>query len=203
MNNLNKSNLHLSFYQFGPLIGRYSIPDYITKELHNRGTKNKVDISPNLAGHIKNEKGYSNKDREWFLDQTQNIFLNYVNELQKRISIPSVYKHINLRDLWINFMKDGEYNPPHNHGGEISFVVYTSVPKEIISENRDFKGRGCGPGGIQFLYGETSKHYSSELAFTPETGTMFVFPATLRHYVAPFKSKVIRTSVSGNLYGQL
>ena len=75
--------------------------------------------------------------------------------------------------------------------------------KEIISENRDFKGRGCGPGGIQFLYGETSKHYSSELAFTPETGTMFVFPATLRHYVAPFKSKVIRTSVSGNLYGQL
>ena len=33
----------------------------------------------------------------------------------------------------------------------------------------------------------------------PKTGDIFIFPASLKHYVYPFKSKVTRISVSGNL----
>ena len=33
----------------------------------------------------------------------------------------------------------------------------------------------------------------------PETGMFYMFPALLQHWVCPFKSKVTRISVSGNL----
>ena len=36
-------------------------------------------------------------------------------------------------------------------------------------------------------------------AIKPQTGDMFMFPALLQHWVCPFKSKVTRISVSGNL----
>ena len=49
---------------------------------------------------------------------------------------------MNLDKLWINFMKKGEFNPVHDHSGNISFVIYTSVPKEILMENKNFKGKG-------------------------------------------------------------
>jgi hypothetical protein len=33
----------------------------------------------------------------------------------------------------------------------------------------------------------------------PKTGDMYIFPATLKHWVFPFKSLVTRVSVSGNI----
>ena len=33
----------------------------------------------------------------------------------------------------------------------------------------------------------------------PEVGDMFIFPAALKHWVIPFKSDVVRVSVSGNV----
>lgn len=31
-------------------------------------------------------------------------------------------------------MKANEFNPPHDHSGDLSFVLYPSVPQEIIDE---------------------------------------------------------------------
>ena len=95
-------------------------------------------------------------------------------------------------------MKKGEFNPIHHHTGDISFVIYTEVPNELIIENKNFKGIGSGPGTINFLHGEMSKSYKTEYNMLPSTGDMFIFPASLRHYVPPFKSECVRSSVSGN-----
>ena len=38
------------------------------------------------------------------------------------------------------------------------------------------------------------------MSFFPEEGDMFIFPAWLKHWVAPFKSKCTRISVSGNVH---
>ena len=35
--------------------------------------------------------------------------------------------------------------------------------------------------------------------YRPKTGDMIIFPALLQHWVVPFKSKVTRISVSGNM----
>ena len=54
-------------------------------------------------------------------------------------------------------------------------------------------------GGLTFIYGEGPRSYISHHSFVPEEGDMFIFPATLKHWVFPFKSDCVRISVSGNV----
>ena len=106
-----------------------------------------------LAGHIEKENEFDLEDKNWFLKNTNNIFSEYINSLQSNSfdqTRPPV-QSINLEKLWINFMKKGEFNPLHDHTGDISFVIYTSVPNEILINN-NFKGKGSGPGCISFSW---------------------------------------------------
>ena len=199
MNQINKINkIEFSFYQFGPILVKYKLNNEFINTLLTKGTKSNIDISSKLAGHIDNEKEFSKQDIEWFLNETQEIFLNYVEYLKKNSLKNSNVKTVSLKKLWINFMKKGEFNPIHHHTGDISFVIYTEVPDELKIENKNFKGIGSGPGTINFLHGEMSNSYKTEYNMLPSTGDMFIFPASLRHYVPPFKSDCVRSSVSGN-----
>ena len=199
MNQINKiKKINLSFYQFGPILAKYKLNEEFITTLLNKGTKSNIDISSKLAGHIDNEKEFPKQDKDWFLNETQEIFLNYLEYLKiNSLKKPNI-KTLSLKKLWINFMKKGEFNPIHHHTGDISFVIYTEVPNELIIENKNFKGIGSGPGTINFLHGEMSDSYKTEYNMLPSTGDMFIFPASLRHYVPPFKSDCLRSSVSGN-----
>ena len=61
------------------------------------------------------------------------------------------------------------------------------------------KGKSSGPGGISFLYGEGNRQAITYQAYFPEEKDFFIFPAWLKHWVAPFMSDVERVSVSGNI----
>ena len=50
---------------------------------------------------------------------------------------------------------------------------------------------------IWINYQKQGETYQS---FFPEEGDIFIFPAWLKHWVAPFKSDVTRISVSGNVH---
>ena len=73
------------------------------------------------------------------------------------------------------------------------------MPKELIEERKKYKGRSAGPGGLTFIDGEGPRSYISQHSFFPEEGDMFIFPASLKHWVFPFKSDCVRISVSGNV----
>jgi hypothetical protein len=114
------------------------------------------------------------------------------------------YGGLELTSLWINFMKSGDFNPPHMHTQHISFVLYTSDTSGLDEEVEAFKGTGPAPGNIIFTYGENSYKYAPDWNIrnhhqAPKMGDLYIFPALLKHWVAPFKSNVERVSVSGNL----
>ena len=67
-------------------------------------------------------------------------------------------------------------------------------------ENASYKGKSCGPGGIQFVYGDGPIDCVTYQSFMPEENDMYIFPAWLKHWVAPYKSDCIRISVSGNVH---
>lgn len=198
MNNINKKEI-LQIYQFGPILAKYKLEDNFIQELYKRGKKTSKDYSHQLAGHINKENEFDLKDRQWFFQNTNQLFLQYVELLKTRSLKKKNFNSIELTSLWINFMKNGEFNPIHHHIGDVSFVIYASVPKDIIDEKKNFKGRGVGPGTISFLYGEEADSYTSHYNFLPQKGMMFMFPASLRHFVPPFKSDVTRVSISGNI----
>ena len=82
----------------------------------------------------------------------------------------------------------------------MSFVIYLSIPDKLKKENKKYTGRSCGPGGIQFMYGEGPRDAVTYMSHFPEEGDMFIFPAWLKHWVSPYKSNCVRVSVSGNIH---
>jgi hypothetical protein len=85
-------------------------------------------------------------------------------------------------------------------GGKLSFVIYLSIPEKLKEENKAYKGKSCGPGGIQFLYGDGPRDCITYMSYMPKDGDMFIFPAWLKHWVSPFNSDCVRISVSGNVH---
>ena len=77
------------------------------------------------------------------------------------------------------------------------------MPEKLIEEQKAYKGKSCGPGGIQFLYGEGDRQAITYMSQMPQTGDMYMFPAWLKHYVSPFKSDITRISVSGNVHDKI
>ena len=103
---------------------------------------------------------------------------------------------------WINYMKAGEFNPPHNHPlGQFSMVIYLQIPKELVKEYEETKDdhNSEGPGAICFQYGERLPFNICRYWRMPTEGMLIVFPAWLQHYVHSFTSNVERISVSGNI----
>lgn len=186
---------------FGPYVMILSLPQHITTTLHTEGLKKLESFNHGLAGHLNHQYQYDESSKNWFYQELSPVFNKFReqhNLFHNFKNLPSVKLEAN--NLWINFMQAGDYNPVHIHDGDISFVVFVDVPKELEEERNNFAGQpGNEPGSLYFQYAFTPGIGSGSYTHHPKTGDMIIFPAKLQHWVSPFKSKVQRISVSGNL----
>jgi len=195
------TNVKSTHMNWGPFVMKTKLPDYIIKKLKTEGKKAKESYNHALAGHLKNQFLYPQQVQEWFYTEIHPIIQAYRNGHCKFHGIEELNVDLQADDLWVNFMEPGDFNPVHTHGGDYSFVVFVDVPKELKKEQREFEGTSGKPGALMFEYTQQARPRWATTGTTvlPETGDMFMFPALLQHWVAPFKSNVTRISVSGNL----
>jgi uncharacterized protein (TIGR02466 family) len=187
------------FYYWGPLLYHTEITEeHINKikSLCNNNKNIKNDVRKELAGHIKEEYSIDKHD-------FSKIISSYLNEYQNAFNhwYGVKLKSLEVTSTWVNFMKAGEFNPPHIHTEcDLSCVIYLDIPEELKKENEQYLGtlNKGGPGSISFLYGEDNDHIISMVNSFPKKGDFFIFPRTLKHFVFPFKSNVERISVSSN-----
>ena len=186
---------------WGPYVMRTKLPNYIIKKLKIEGTKAKVSYNKSLAGHLDNQFLYPENVQQWFYNEIHPIIQAYRNGHCKFHGIEELNVELRADDLWVNYMQPGDFNPVHTHGGDYSFVLFLEVPKQLKKEQEKFEGTSVKPGALMFEYTQQAKPRWATTGSTikPETGDMFIFPALLQHWVCPFKSKVTRISVSGNL----
>ena len=191
------------FYYWGPLLYRNRISKDIISEMLIRGNKSNLDFRPNLAGILEKEKEYSIEDKIFFAQAMSPLLADYRLAYQHYYGSECIENKVfQLEDLWINYMYPGDYNPLHTHTDTLSFVIYLQMPDAIKKEYDNYRSvsnKGSGPGAIHFLYGQNCPEFINARHFFPEEGDIFIFPAGLYHTVAPFKSDVIRISLSGNL----
>ena len=194
-------NIRYTHMNWGPFVLKTKLPDYIIKELLIQGKKTKQSYNRSLAGHLDNQFLYSVEVQNWFYKEITPILQAYREGHCKYHGVESLNVELSFDDLWINYMKAGDFNPMHTHGGDYSFVIFLQVPDKLKQEMRDFKGTSAKPGMLMFEYTQQAKPRwaTTGTAIAPETGDMYIFPALLQHWVAPFKSKVERISVSGNI----
>ena len=188
-------------FNWGPCLIKFKIEEEHKKLFLEESKNNTEDYRDKLAGIIDVETGYNAKSKEKLLPILSMYLGIYDQMFEKFTSKPYEKKpEYVLSSLWINHQRPGEFNPPHDHDGKLSFVIYLQIPEEIKKEQVEYKGKSCGPGGIQFVYGNGPRDCISYQSFSPEEGDMFIFPAWLKHWVAPFKSDCTRISVSGNFH---
>ena len=177
--------------------------DYVWRCIKNK----KRNTNKTLAGNI--SASYDLMDRgDWFYT---NVALPLVHGYTEKFcnvgkSLPLTIKHPYCMDKWwVNYQKQHEFNPIHNHSGVYSFVIWMKIPYDCEKQNKKDIARNSNTpsiGTFQFSYlnilGEgmgKSYHLSPK-----DEGIMLFFPSTLYHMVHPFYDcDEDRISVSGNI----
>jgi len=192
------------------------IPDNILLEI-----KKEIDIiSKNRAGSKPfNDELVGQIADEYDLSNCKQLLKDYVNELaaayseqftplylKSRANVVQGSYILELDKLWVNFQKKHEFNPPHNHSGAFSFVIWIKIPYNLANEFKlaNSKNSNQPLNSVFFMqYSDVlGKIHSFPLPIDSEyEGTILFFPSELLHGVNPFyTSDEERISVSGNLF---
>ena len=177
----------------------------------NDARENKINANKNLAGNIE-ESLYLKDNNNYFWDNhLKNVCHQYLKENLYCTSFRNNFtntfsEEMIMREFWVNFSKQTEFNPVHNHGGVMSFVIWMQIPTRSkeqhdlpISKNTT----NPSSSDFQFLYTDILGAISPmTFEMDPETnGTLVLFPSTLSHQVYPFfNCDDYRVSISGNIY---
>ena len=189
-----------NFYHWGPFLFHSTMDKELCELMLEEGLKvrGKSDelYTHKLAGHLGEQYKL---DRDKIMPKLEPFLSGYCIGYNKWRGGGGMKPEGKLDSMWINYMTAGDFNPPHSHGADLSFVAFPDVPKEIEEECAAFKGTMRGPGGISWIYGDGDHTCISVVHQLPKTGDIYIFPASLKHFVFPFKSAVTRVSVSGNI----
>lgn len=168
------------------------------------------DLKPankQLVGKIKNEHSlyYSGvaSDKQtshnflsrYVLDWFLSVYTEYLN--LKRIT-PMEMK---ISSIWINEMKDNEYNPIHIHQGSIftglSSVMILKLPSHY-GEEYSASDQPCN-GKLQIIGNASGQFASTDYQPELKVGDFYVFPYDMRHTVFPFNStNQVRRTLAAN-----
>ena len=119
--------------------------------------------------------------------------------------LPVSERHaIYLSSMWVNYQKQTEFNPRHDHTGIYSFVVWMKIPTNF-KDQRKLKIAESTSNMISnfcFDYKNMLGHDTGSIyEMSPKMeGIMLFFPSQLNHTVYPFYNcDEERISISGNL----
>jgi hypothetical protein len=197
---------------FGPIIYKTHVSEDTLGKLDKLAETVKNDEEKScmseLAGNLANEKRLLELLEDDEYASLKKELLKRVGEMYAvYLDMPSeTYMHFSrkmiLDSFWVNFQQPFEWNPPHHHSGDYSFVIYLKNDIDMSVEEKHPTQQGNSPtaGKIFFRYAESIPLMSSQVTHFPKRGEMLVFPASLVHQVAPFtEENKERISVAGNV----
>jgi uncharacterized protein (TIGR02466 family) len=103
------------------------------------------------------------------------------------------------QSAWANVSRQGDYNVPHVHLATWSAVYYVSVPADC--------GKAPQAGGLELLdprpvtamLDMPGPFFATRHLIKPQPGLMVLFPASLMHFVHPFRGTGERISIACDL----
>ena len=183
------------FFYLGPLLFKIKLNPQDLKKCAKLCSKKESAVNEMLAGIIKHEHYVNHHVFHKILDPYIGSFRRAYNQWYGNM----LRNPLTMQLAWVNFMRAGEFNPPHVHTNcDFSSVLFVKIPEKLKEEHKKFVGTSGGPGAISFLYGESRAHTITHKDFLPEEGDFFMFPGNLTHYVFPFLCAGERISMSAN-----
>jgi hypothetical protein len=193
----------------GQSILKYQVPFdiYVTiNQIYESKFKELKAANQQLVGKIKNEHSLFYNGDDQVKMQTHNLLpltiLKWFEECYRHyldFNKIKPYK-IHLNSIWVNEMKEHEYNPVHVHQGNLSTglssVMILKLPEsfgvEYSSSEQPQNGR------LQIL-GSTSGQFA-KIDYQPEVASrdFYIFPYDMRHCVYPFNGQGLRRTLAAN-----
>ena len=193
----------------GQSILKYQVPFDIyvaINQIYEFKFKELKAANQQLVGKIKNEHSLFYDGDDQVKMQTHNLLpltiLKWFEECYRHyldFNKIKPYK-IHLNSIWVNEMKQHEYNPVHVHQGTLftglSSVMVLKLPEsfgvEYSSSENPQNGR------LQIL-GSSSGQFSN-IDYQPETKErdFYIFPYDMRHCVYPFNGQGFRRTLAAN-----
>lgn len=165
-----------------------------------------------------------------YVENLSKIYLDAVSEPNPNIIpelaiIPggdpsfSLSKDILYADVWINRYFSGDFTPLHNHGGELSGVIFLKLSDELNEEQckdryssgdfnyiqqneslyHDHELPRRNNGNVNFVFGSSNKFSSGYYLPIQEERKVILFPSWLEHFVYPQRTNKERRSMSFNV----
>ena len=171
---------------------------------------NPVDSKPELAGNISSSIKLD-RNSELLKDFTGETIPAFMKQHMEAYGPPyrmamKEGEQFYLESLWVNFQRQHEFNPPHDHAGVYSFVIWMQIPTSYeeqrklpiaVESNADNH-----ISNFAFSYTNTLGRVST-FAYNMEKeaeGYMVMFPSAMLHQVFPFyENDGERISISGNI----
>ena len=174
--------------------------------------ENKESFLNKLAGNISKSEKIKDKDNWFFKSVLKKLtermfyrdwdnFSKYHIEVEEGIPLPE----FEMNRFWVNYMKQHEFNPIHDHIGLYSFVIFMKIPTHWKEQHAlPFSANSNEPraSDFEFVVGEANGQvYKTSFPLSPEDeGRMLFFPAWLQHQVFPFYgTEEERVTISGNI----
>ena len=173
------------------------------KYIDNRGES----VKDTLAGHVHESNSLIDEDGWFFKNTLLQLIYMYAGEFDNvgdKLPTPNKHRYF-LSRMWVNYQKQCEYNPLHDHTGVYSFVIWMKIPtKQEEQDKISFSSEANTKKNstFQILYNNILGQPTTITYYmNPECeGTMFFFPSQLQHQVYPFYNcDEDRISISGNI----
>ena len=178
------------------------------KEACKEAKEKSEKANSDLVGHIKEEYFINSFPKNFVNFLSRCAFSESLNKYLAKVTCLSEDRPLYLHTLWVNYMKKHEFNPPHNHSGVMSFIVFVKIPYDLKEEEKHFpmntkkKNLSSHTSKLAFLNIRVNGSLSVETINVDKSyeGKMFMFPSAQMHEVFPFyTSDDYRITVSGNL----
>ena len=197
------------FIFLGQSVLRYQVPLDVYNIINNIYEVRRHELYPankQLVGKIKNEHslffdGTPNNKMQPHRYLPDNVMNWFWQKFQHYLNWNKINKYkMHLNSIWVNEMKEHEYNPVHIHQGTIytglSSVMILKLPEqtgiEYSAEDKPMNGT------LQILGNSSGQFCNSDYGPKLKERDFYVFPYDMRHCVYPFNGPGFRRTLSCN-----
>ena len=192
-------NPKFNFVFLGQSILRYEVPLDIFTTINEIYQNNFDTLNPankQLVGKIQNEHSlfYGGKDESKMKNHnklTSDVLKYFMNMFRHYLNWNKIRDYeLHLNSIWVNEMKEHEYNPVHIHRGTLftglSSVMILTLPSTY---GKEYSNDEVPQNGKLQILGSASGQFA-KIDFQPslKVRDFFIFPYDMRHCVYPFNS---------------
>ena len=192
-------NPKFNFVFLGQSILRYEVPLDIFTTINSIYQNNFDTLDPankQLVGKIQNEHSlfYGGKDESKMKNHnklTQDVIKYFMDMFRHYLNWNRIEsQELHLNSIWVNEMKEHEYNPVHIHRGTLftglSSVMILSLPSTY---GKEYSNEEVPQNGKLQILGSASGQFA-KIDYQPSLNVrdFYIFPYDMRHCVYPFNS---------------